>query len=96
MQFGYKTSYLLLASFLVAKNERLAEVLPTAQRFVFSFEGSPSLAQHVTGFFGNETVPIADFVAAFRRVKDLLRQALEDRSNHLRIGPCAEDERAGV
>jgi len=96
MQIGYRTSYLLLASFLTAKGERLAEVLPTAQRFVFNFEDSPTLAQHVADFFGNAAIPIGDFVTAFRRVKDQLRQALEDRSNHLRIGPCAEDERVGV
>jgi len=91
MQIGYRTSYLLLASFLTAKGERIADILITKSRAVFNFKDSPTLAQNVMGYRDNEVIPICDFVAAFRGVKDQLRQALEDRDNHLRIGPCAED-----
>ncbi|MCJ7504624.1 MAG: DUF5659 domain-containing protein [Acidobacteriia bacterium] len=95
MPNGYNTAYLLLASFLTAKGEHIAKVLATDQRVVFSFEDSPTLAQHITGFSGNENIPITDFVNAFRNVKDLLRAALEQKDNQLR-DPGAEPQRAGV
>ena len=96
MQIGYRTSYLLLASFLATRGEHLAEVLPTAQRFVFIFEGSPTLKDNVASFFKNGEVGITDFVAAFRATKDLLRQALEDQRNQLRDPGAGTQQAAGV
>jgi len=84
MEIGYKTTYLLLASFLVTRNEYLAEIVPADRRVVFGFEDSPTLKHNVTSFFRNGDVGITDFVAAFRNVKDQLRQALENERNHPR------------
>jgi len=96
MQIGYRTTYLLLASFLAAKSEYLAEIVPTGGRVVFGFEESPTLKQNVTSFFRNGNVGITDFVAAFRATKDLLRQALEDQRNQLRDPGAGTQQAAGV
>lgn len=70
----FVTPDLYLASFLLARGNRVARTLPVGSRFEFSFNGGVSLDSDKSDYYNNEAVGVRDFVSAIFTLKRVMHE----------------------